>query len=686
MVHWVSDSEDSDKFEWDSDEEDAVSFNAAGSGSSALASTNIDAPGPSTRVANGNGKAGPSASAVQEYVDMGFPEEMVLKAMKDNGDSGADSLIELLLTYKAIGNDASLDNGSASRCDPQAAKDSDEDDNLENWDDDDAGERNRGPTFDESDDEDFLHEMSQIDGKVDYLVKMGFPEDEVNMAVTRCGQDASISVLVDSIYASQTAGGCCGNSSDHEDNSYGGRKKGRPMEGNKTKRKRSPLLPLPPKTIFEAFPRTKKWWPSWDPRRQFNCLQTCVASAKLTERIRLALTNSEDPPPVRVQKYVLEECRKWNLVWVGLNKVAPLEPDEMEFLLGFPKDHTRGISRTERYRSLGNSFQVDTVAYHLSVLKDMFPHGMNVLSLFSGIGGAEVALHRLGIRMNYVISVEKSEVNRTILKSWWDQTQTGKLIEISDVQTLTSEKIEAYIRRIGGFDLVIGGNHRWRGTGKQMILSTRGVLESSNGAPSGGLVKKRKIVEHIILLRAKPNISDAEEKDMLDYLYTSQYQMRGILTISLGRIEEPNSENFTHAVFMRFQQKEDIAKFQTSAYYSKILDDHGSVSVDFESEVEDDIIPLFRRGEDFNYGVEFMLLISFLETASREAMEDASSSLQRLISQCSSFIVQATCADDFKLFRESMEYKDMWASKFHPIVEKSLQLHFTVDPVGNQLM
>lgn len=108
-------------------------------------------------------------------------------------------------------------------------------------------------------------------------------------------------------------------------------------------------------------------------------------------------------------------------------------------------------------------------------------------------------------------------------------------------------------------------------------------------------------MEHIILLRANPNISDAEEKDMLDYLYTSQYQMRGILTVSLGeayihfncrisqnyelqfgicdildagRIEDPNSENFTHAVFMRFQQKEDIAKFQSSAYYSKILDEH----------------------------------------------------------------------------------------------------------------
>ncbi|KAL6621257.1 hypothetical protein ACP70R_033689 [Stipagrostis hirtigluma subsp. patula] len=44
--------------------------------------------------------------------------------------------------------------------------------------------------------------------------------------------------------------------------------------------------------------------------------------------------------------------------------------------------------------------------------------GMNVLSLFSGIGGAEVAFRRLGIRMKVVVSVEKSEVNRTVLRSW----------------------------------------------------------------------------------------------------------------------------------------------------------------------------------------------------------------------------------------------------------------------------
>jgi len=222
---------------------------------------------------------------------------------------------------------------------------------------------------------------------------------------------------------------------------------------------RFPLLPVPPKTIHEAFPSTKKWWPSWDSRTHLNCLQTCYASAKLTGRIRSALAQSGDRPSETVKKWINFECRKWNLLWIGLNKVAPLEPDEVEMLLGFPKNHTRGISRTDRYKSLGNSFQVDTVAYHLSVLKDMFPNGMTVLSLFSGIGGAEVALHRLGIRLKTVVSVELSETNRNVVRSWWEQTnQTGTLIDLSDVQQLNGDRLEHLISTYGGFDLVIGGS------------------------------------------------------------------------------------------------------------------------------------------------------------------------------------------------------------------------------------
>lgn len=246
---------------------------------------------------------------------------------------------------------------------------------------------------------------------------------------------------------------------------------------------RFPVLPIPPRTIHEVFPATKKWWPSWDPRKQFNCLLTCISGSRLTERIRRELVQYDDPPPPQVRQFVLNECRRWNLIWVGQHKVAPLEPDELEILLGYPRNHTRGggMSRTERYRSLGNSFQVDTVAYHLSTLKNLFPDGLKVLSLFSGIGGAEVALHRLGMHMKVVVSVEISKVNRDILRSWWQETgQSGMLIEFVDVQELNPHKMEHLVNRFGGFDLVIGGSpcNNLTGSNRYTRIGLEGIHSS----------------------------------------------------------------------------------------------------------------------------------------------------------------------------------------------------------------
>ncbi|EPS68306.1 hypothetical protein M569_06464, partial [Genlisea aurea] len=107
------------------------------------------------------------------------------------------------------------------------------------------------------------------------------------------------------------------------------------------------------------------------------------------------------------------------------------------------------------------TMQVDTVAYHLSVLKNLYPDGLNMLSLFSGIGGAEVALHRLGIKLKNVVSVEKSKVNRDIVRSWWEQTgQTGNLIDFDDVQKIDADRLMQLADTIGGggFDLVVGGS------------------------------------------------------------------------------------------------------------------------------------------------------------------------------------------------------------------------------------
>ncbi|XP_054809543.1 DNA (cytosine-5)-methyltransferase DRM2 isoform X2 [Prosopis cineraria] len=539
---------ESDNYDWNTEDElEIENFQSS--------SSNLTVPNGEAIFGSGEASSSPGSSnskMFDHFVGMGFSEKLVSKVIQENGEENADLLLETLLTLSAL--DSSTENDKEIESDFCSS-------DVEGSPLDDCSDID---SF--SDDEEFMKPVSENNGKLKTLVKMGYNVQEASVAMDRCGVDASLAELTDFICAAQMAKAAdalmapeekvprCGDHTNKKKRSYYerevlGRKKPRdsekrtsneddemlhipkPMYGfgvptdetfsithrtlpeaasgppyfyyenvalapkgvwqtisrflydippefvdskyfcaaarkrgyvhNLPIQNRFPLLPLPARTIHEALPLTKKWWPSWDQRTKLNCLQTAIGSAKLTERIRKALERYEGDPPLHIQKNVLDECRKWNLVWVGRNKVAPLEPDEVEMLLGFPRNHTRGggISRTDRYKSLGNSFQVDTVAYHLSVLKDLYPNGINLLSLFSGIGGAEVALYRLGIPLRNVVSVEKSEVNRNIVRSWWEQTnQKGTLIDYDDVQLLNGDRLEALINTFGGFDLIVGGS------------------------------------------------------------------------------------------------------------------------------------------------------------------------------------------------------------------------------------
>ncbi|KAI3846234.1 hypothetical protein MKX03_002800 [Papaver bracteatum] len=137
------------------------------------------------------------------------------------------------------------------------------------------------------------------------------------------------------------------------------------------------------------------------------------------------------------------------------------EPEYIEQMLGYPANHTDSLryNPMERIRLLRSSFQTDIVGYYLSVLKLIYPNGLNVLSIYSGIGGAEVALHRLGVRLKCVVSVEDSEINRRILKRWWENTkQTGQLVQIQGIGKMTSSRIGSLANQYGGFDFVVCQN------------------------------------------------------------------------------------------------------------------------------------------------------------------------------------------------------------------------------------
>eukprot|EP01018_Ginkgo_biloba_P034066 Gb_28450 [translate_table: standard] len=226
-------------------------------------------------------------------------------------------------------------------------------------------------------------------------------------------------------------------------------------------------------------------------------------------------------------------------------------------------------------------------------------------------------------------------------------------------------------------------------------------------------VAKRKVVEHIVLFRAKAGFSEEQEKDMLDFLYTSQYHMRGIIAISLGRIVNENTEECTHALCMRFPSKEVLAQYYRNPFQSRVLSEyiipycHGSISMDYEAEVQDDIVPIFRRGEDFEYGVEFLLLLSMHEGVSVEIIDNALGAFAKIVQDFGSTIIQFTQGTNFngdsngythgitirfpseealEIFTGSSSYTDMWKKKISPITSKTLVVYFLIDPIGTTIL
>ncbi|KAL0388934.1 UNVERIFIED_CONTAM: putative inactive DNA (cytosine-5)-methyltransferase DRM3 [Sesamum radiatum] len=222
------------------------------------------------------------------------------------------------------------------------------------------------------------------------------------------------------------------------------------------------IFPKGPMTIEEAVPRTRKWWPPWDNRKQLSYINCDTSGISyLCDKLGRMLAESRGLPSAVLQRELVQQCEAKSLVWVGNYKLAPVEPEDLERIMGYPLHHSRvaGFSLEERLRSLKLSFQTDALGYLLSVLRRLFPGGVTVLSFFSGIGGAEVALHRLGIHLKGVVSVESCDTKRRIVKKWWENSgQSGELIQIESIHKLSSNKLEDLIKKFGGFDIVICQN------------------------------------------------------------------------------------------------------------------------------------------------------------------------------------------------------------------------------------
>ncbi|XP_024517916.1 stress-response A/B barrel domain-containing protein UP3 isoform X3 [Selaginella moellendorffii] len=158
----------------------------------------------------------------------------------------------------------------------------------------------------------------------------------------------------------------------------------------------------------------------------------------------------------------------------------------------------------------------------------------------------------------------------------------------------------------------------------------------------------RKVVDHLVLLKMKEDLTEEQETTMLDNVYTLQYHFRGILCVSLGRILSENQERCTHGILMRFASKDLLLKYNEHPTHSKVAKEfvlpycNGFITADFEAEVEDSLEPLFRRGEEFESGIEHIILLKVSESASADRVQDMLQSLCKLPEMLPTVLVQLT--------------------------------------------
>eukprot|EP00850_Spirogloea_muscicola_P012184 SM000078S22043 [mRNA] locus=s78:134484:137012:- [translate_table: standard] len=292
--------------------------------------------------------------------------------------------------------------------------------------------------------------------------------------------------------------------------------------------------------------------------------------------------------------------------------------------------------------------------------------------------------------------------------------------------------------------------------------SSRSEMPSDafNKVDCGPQKKMRGIVEHVVLLQMQDNLTDEQEAEMLDHLYTLQYYYRYILSTSLGRIHSRNSKGFTHALLVRFPSQKALTEYYELPHQQEILQRYVNpylevriskcitydvsaniagplgmldmlssssnllfqsppvqrsticvlqdvLIVDFESEVEEDIEALFRRGDAFEAGIEHIVLVRVKEGTSKEDSKAMVEALAELPSKIGDNVVQLTTGTNFA--KQSQGYthglvvrvpsdEDLQAYNKHPshrevlkkwvlpVSQSLLAVDFRVDPIGSRLM
>ncbi|KAE8685695.1 DNA (Cytosine-5)-methyltransferase DRM1/2 isoform 4 [Hibiscus syriacus] len=155
-----------------------------------------------------------------------------------------------------------------------------------------------------SDIEEILNSDSNEESKLLYLTKMGFSEAEASIAMERCGPDSSIAELTDFICADQMA------------------------------KVADVLLPVEDQITQRTLPEDAIGSPYFY-YEQIHLSNPMIGFGVHTKSDQITQRTLPEDAIGSPYFYYENVALAPDLVWVGRNKIVPLEPDEVEMLLGY---------------------------------------------------------------------------------------------------------------------------------------------------------------------------------------------------------------------------------------------------------------------------------------------------------------------------------------------------------------
>jgi len=139
---------------------------------------------------------------------------------------------------------------------------------------------------------------------------------------------------------------------------------------------------------------------------------------------------------------------------------------------------------------------------------------------------------------------------------------------------------------------------------------------------SGVARKKRgKVVEHVVLFKAKEEAGKDVLKKMMDGLWSLQYRIPNVLYIDVGEAmdEEKDSKGYTHALFVRLRDQEALEAYAKHPQHLDVVENLvkpnvvGILALDYMGAVLDDIGPTFHKGRDWEEGYNHIRLFKFAD-------------------------------------------------------------------------